>query len=254
MPVYHALPRVPRQLKLNAADQTTSVLSRYKDDNQFPELCYVGRAFADIRIYREWNFGRDTTPRLPQRADLPNWYLYPDASNLGLVLNKLAGNPQTKKELLSALHCLYPNIDDVNVQVESGTVRIFFHEGSNSIPATRLSDGTLRYLCLLAILCNPNPGKLVCIEEPELGLHPDVLPSLARLMQAAAERTQLIVTTHSETFVDAFHDQPDAVVVVERDSKGTHLERLNPDELKVWLDKYRLGDLWMRGKLGGTRW
>ena len=149
---------------------------------------------------------------------------------------------------------LYEGIDDFDVQIEGGTVQVFFHEGPNPIPATRLSDGTLRYLCLLAILCHPSPGTLVCIEEPELGLHPDALPALATLLKEASERTQLIVTTHSDVLVDALTDTPESVVVAGRSQHGTTLERLNADKLKPWLEKYRLGQLWTRGEIGGTRW
>ncbi len=63
--------------------------------------------------------------------------------------------------------------------MEGGTVQVFFQEGRNTIPATRLSDGALRYLSLLTILLHPTPPPLVCIEEPELGLHPDILPTVA---------------------------------------------------------------------------
>ena len=122
------------------------------------------------------------------------------------------------------------------------------------VPATRLSDGTLRYLCLLAILCHPNPPPLVCIEEPELGLHPDVLPTLAELLKEASERCQLIVTTHSDILVDAMSDRPEAVLVAEKHESGTVLRRLEASKLKPWLEKYRLGALWTRGEIGGTRW
>ena len=133
-------------------------------------------------------------------------------------------------------------------------MQVFFQEGKYIVPATRLSDGTLRYLCLLAILCHPNPPPLICIEEPELGLHPDVLPTLADLLKDASDRTQLIVTTHSDVLVDALTDQPEAVIVAERGPQGTTLTRLDADKLKPWLEKYRLGQLWTRGEIGGTRW
>lgn len=127
-------------------------------------------------------------------------------------------------------------------------------EGDFSIPATRLSDGTLRYLCLLTLLCDPTPPPLVCLEEPELGLHPDLLPGLARLLVEASERTQLIVTTHSEILVDALTDHPESVIVCEKHQGQTEMRRLDEDELSDWLKKYRLGELWMRGELGGKRW
>ena len=122
------------------------------------------------------------------------------------------------------------------------------------MPATRLSDGTLRYLGLLAILCHPKPPPLVCIEEPELGLHPDILPGLADLLLEASERCQLIVTTHSDTLVAALTYTPESVVVCEKEKGQTRMKRLDKVELSRWLEKYRLGELWSSGELGGNRW
>ncbi|MCZ8259130.1 MAG: AAA family ATPase [Beijerinckiaceae bacterium] len=243
-----------RRLQHEDIDPAASILTQRKDPDQYPELTYLGNTFARFKLYREWAFGRYTIPRMPQKVDLPNEHLEPDASNLGLVLNRLRREPIVKRRLLEALRSLYDGIDDFDVQIEGGTVQVFFHEGRYTVPATRLSDGTLRYLCLLAILCHPNPGPLICIEEPELGLHPDVLPTLATLLKEASERTQLIVTTHSDVLVDAFTDTPEAVLVASRSEAGTSLERLDAVKLKPWLKKYRLGQLWTRGEIGGTRW
>ena len=113
----------------------------------------------------------------------------------------------------------------------------------------------MRYLCLLAILCDPDPPALVGIEEPELGLHPDMLPKLADLLVGASERTQLIVTTHSDILVDAMTERPESVVVVEKHDGKTEAKRLDATkQLQDWLGKYRLGQLWTRGEIGGTRW
>ncbi|WP_419629044.1 AAA family ATPase [Thiolapillus sp.] len=243
-----------RKLQHEEIEPAQSFLSQRKDPDQYPEITYLGNAFSKIKLYREWSFGRYTVPRLPQKADLPNEFLEPDASNLGLVLNRLRREPVVKKRLLSALKVLYEGIDDYDVQIEGGTVQVFFHEGRFTVPATRLSDGTLRYLCLLAILCHPKPPPLVCIEEPELGLHPDVLPTLAELLKEASMHCQLIVTTHSDVLVDAMSDQPESVLVAEKTEQGTSLTRLDADKLKPWLEKYRLGQLWTRGEIGGTRW
>lgn len=243
-----------RALQQEDVDLEKSILSQRRDPDQYPEVTYLGQVLGKIRLYREWSFGRYTPPRLPQKADLPNEHLEPDGSNLGLVLNRLRRDPVVKQRLLEALRALYDGIDDYDVQIEGGTVQVFFHEGRITTPATRLSDGTLRYLCLLAVLCHPSPPPLVCIEEPELGLHPDVLPTLADLLKEAATRTQLIVTTHSDVLVDAMTDQPEAVLVAERSGSGTRLTRLDAEKLKPWLDKYRLGQLWTRGEIGGTRW
>lgn len=232
-----------------------SILAQRRDPVHFPEITYLGKTLDKISLYREWNFGRYTAPRLPQKADLPNDVLLPDASNLGLALNRLREDPKAKRQLLKALRLLYEGIDDYGVRVEGGTVQVFFEEGQRIIPATRLSDGTLRYLSLLTILLHPDPPPLICIEEPELGLHPDILPTLAQLLRQASERTQVLVTTHSEMLVDSLTDMPEAVIVCEKNQEdGTTLQRLDAEKLKPWLEKYRLGDLWTKGQIGGLRY
>ncbi len=208
-----------------------------------------------MRIYREWSFGHTAVFREPQQSDMRNDVLEEDFSNLGLFLNRLKTRfPAAKKAILNGLRDLYDGIHDFDVLIQDRTVQVFFTEGEFSIPAARLSDGTLRYLCLLAILCDPTPPKLICIEEPELGLHPDVLPKVAGLLLEASKKTQLIVTTHSDILVDAMTETPEVVIVCEKTEGQTTMERLKADELKDWLERYRLGQLWIKGEIGGTRW
>ncbi len=243
-----------RQLLREDVNPEQSILSQRRDPDSYPEITYLGDALRKIRLYREWSFGRSTPPRLPQPADLPNDFLAEDGRNLGLVLNLLRTKPGVKKKLLEALRELNEAIDDFDTLIQGGTVQLFMQEGNISIPATRLSDGTLRYLCLLAIICHPNPPPLVCIEEPELGLHPDILPPLAKLLLEASERCQLIVTTHSEVLVDALTDSPESILVCEKPKDRTEMRRLERKDLAAWLERYRLGELWRSGELGGNRW
>ena len=243
-----------RQLLREDVNPEQSILSQRRDPDSYPEITYLGDALRKIRLYREWSFGRSTPPRLPQPADLPNDFLAEDGRNLGLVLNLLRTKPGVKKKLLEALRELNEAIDDFDTLIQGGTVQLFMQEGNISIPATRLSDGTLRYLCLLAIVCHPNPPPLVCIEEPELGLHPDILPPLAKLLLEASERCQLIVTTHSEVLVDALTDSPESILVCEKPKDRTEMRRLERKDLAAWLERYRLGELWRSGELGGNRW
>ena len=230
-----------------------SIFAQVRGPN-YPQLTYTAEQFERIRLFREWSFGQGTPARVPQKADLPNDFLAEDGTNLGLVLNRLRRDPKSKSRILKALRELYDGVDEYDVIVEGGTVQVFLQEGGITIPATRLSDGTLRYLCLLAILCHPTPPPLVCIEEPELGLHPDIIPGLAELLREASQRCQLIVTTHSDTLVDALTDTPESVVVCQKENGQTTMKRLDKQELAGWLEKYSLGDYWMRGGLGGTRW
>lgn len=237
-----------------AINPELSILAQRRAPEQYPELAYLADSYERIRIYREWSFGRNTVFREPQRADARNDRLEEDFSNLGLFLSRLRKAPKAKAAILDGLKDLYHGVSDFDPIIEGGTVQVFFTEGDFSIPATRLSDGTLRYLCLLAILCDPEPPPLICIEEPELGLHPDILPKLADLLVLASQRTQLIVTTHSDILVDAMTERPDAVVVCEKHDGKTEMRRLDSADLAKWLSTYRLGELWTRGQVGGTRW
>jgi predicted ATPase len=103
------------------------------------------------------------------------------------------------------------------------------------------------------MLCHPEPPPLLCLEEPELGLHPDVIPIIADLLIEASERTQLIVTTHSADLISELWEVPDSVIVCERDESGSSLRHLDPEKLEKWLEDYSLGDLWRSGEIGGNR-
>lgn len=243
-----------RKLQREKVDLNTSILHQRRDPDSYPEITSLADKYGRFRIYREWAFGRNTVFREPQKADLRSDRLEEDFSNLGLFLNHLREFPSTKRSVLERLSDLYEGFTDFDVRIKGGTVQVFFTEGDYTIPATRLSDGTLRYLCLLAILCDPEPPPVICLEEPELGLHPDILPTIADLMVDASARTQLIVTTHSDVIVDAMTERPECVVVCERHKGQTEMKRLKADDLKHWLDQYRLGDLWTKGELGGLRW
>lgn len=248
--------RAPGDAELWKLDSSSSVLSQLRDPINQPQMTYVSDQFGKIALFRGWPFGRGNLLKRPQEANLPDDFLLEDGSNLGLILNDLQNRRETKRLLIERLRLLYEGVEDVTTKVQGGTIQIFFHEVglSKPVPASHLSDGTLHYLCLLTILLHPEPPPLICIEEPELGLHPDILPKIADLLLDAAKRTQLIVTTHSETLVSRLSEVPESVVVCERDDRGTHLRRLEPDKLQVWLDKYMLGELWRMGEIGGNRW
>jgi|WetSurSiteA1Bulk_404760.scaffolds.fasta_scaffold00006_3 predicted ATPase len=221
------------------------------------ELFNLGDLYKGIRIYREWHFGRNNLTRNPQRADLPNDFLEEDGSNLGLILSSFRRNSEVKRKLLESLKLFYENIEDFEVIVQGGYVQIFFEENGFTIPATRLSDGTLRYLSLLAILLHPNPPPLICIEEPELGLHPDILPTLIDLLKEAAQKTQVIITTHSADLIDDLTDTPESVLVFDKYQGSTTVKSLKQKDLQEWLTDYKdykLGQLWRSGEFGGNRW
>jgi predicted ATPase len=243
-----------RELRREDIDPTQSILSQRRDPEAYPELTRLADILGKVRIYRSWYFGPDAPVRTACRADTRSDYLSEALDNLPARLSALRRDPAVKRRLIELVRDLASGFDDFEVVAEGGTLNLYLTEGNLSIPARRLSDGTLHYLCLLAILVDPEPPPLIVIEEPELGLHPDILPGLAALLREASARTQLVITTHSDSLVDALTDTPDAVIVCEKVDGGTQLRRLDAGKLKPWLEKYRLGELWTRGEIGGTRW
>ena len=237
-----------------ALDQ--SVLSQRKDPDHYPEVTYLGSEYARIKLFREWNLGRNAQPRKPQPTDLAADFLDEDAANLALVLNDLESRSGLRASLVEQLREADESIVDFSTRVLGGTIQLYLHYSGlkTPVPATRLSDGTVRYLCLLAVLCHPEPPPLACIEEPELGLHPDLLVKLADLLVDASHRMQLIVTTHSDVLVDALTGVPEAVIVCEKQKGSTQMNRQSSADLAVWLKDYGLGQLWRRGDIGGNRW
>jgi len=233
-----------------------SIFSQQKDMDIYPELAAVGEHFDSIRFFRDWSFGCRSLARKPQRVGLPNAFPQEDFSNLGLVLSSLQNSSEAKQVLVKELRNFYEDAEDITTKTQDGLIEIFVHEKylREPVPAARLSDGMLHYLCLLTVLLHPGPPPLLCIEEPELGLHPDIVSSVARLLIEASQRTQLIVTTHSEMLVSAFSETSEAIVVCERGIHGTILDRLDPVKLKEYLDRYQLGELWAMGEIGGNRW
>ena len=233
-----------------------SVLSQIRDPEIYPELFYLANQFQEIAFYRDWDFGHYSSPRNGLPIDIPSYYLREDASNLGLVLANLISQPNTQQKILDHLKNFYPQAENLVTSIEGGTVQINLYEKDlqHPVPLTRLSDGTLRYLSLLTILCHPDPPPVTCIEEPELGLHPDIIPEVAKLLIDASARSQIITTTHSDILVDALTEIPESIIVCEKLETSTQLKRLEPEKLKHWLEDYRLGDLWISGKLGGNRW
>lgn len=246
---------------LNGRSKTTDRKARREESAfsfikgpEYPEVTHVGEQFGRMLICREWSFGRCTSLRRPQSADLPNDVLLDDGKNLGLVLNRFKRDyPKAVDRILRELQELYKNIEAIDISIEGGTVQLFLREGDLVIPATRLSDGTLRYIFLLCILCNPEPPPLICLEEPELGLHPDLIPVLANLLIEASGRSQFIVTTHSDVLVDCLTNLPESIIICEKYDGQTQLSRLNSVDMQHWLEDYTLGELWTKGELGGTR-
>ena len=246
-----------KKRSLDSLDKSASILSQQKDAFFYPEITSLGESFLQIRIYRRWNFEPGKPPRTPEPSNLPKSFLTENNSNLIAVLETLLARASTKKPLMKRLQALYPRAKGLKIATYAASRELFLEEYdlSEPIAAARLSEGTLRYLSLLAILLHPTPPPLICLEEPELGIHPDLLSNLAELLIEASKRTQLIITTQSDMLLSAFSQIPGSVIVCDKDEKGSHLNRLDLEQVEEWrAEGETLGGMWARGVLGGARW
>lgn len=202
----------------------------------------------------------DTSTSSPLRKTAQindNRFLRPDGSNLPAFLYLLSKNHADTYHLIrNTVQRVAPFFDDFQLEpdrLNPDTIRLAWkHRNSNQyFGAATLSDGTLRFIALTALLLQPLQYRpsVILVDEPELGLHPYAITLLASLIKQAATETQVIVSTQSPLLLD--HFQPEDVIVANRINDGTTLERLDTARLSGWLEDYSLGQLWEKNEFGG---
>lgn len=221
-----------------------------------PEILEIRDFLDNFEFHQDWEFGADLTPRDPVPVGQSVKRLDENGYNLAQILAYFRDYHRPIFEQISELmKKFYEPFESLDVRLIGTHLQAAINETDGfSTSAYRLSDGTLRWLALLTVLLNPTPAPVTCIDEPELGLHPDAIHTLADLLVDASTRTQLIVTTHSDALLDAFTETPEVVCVCEKVEGSTVIKRLDKEQLKVWLKDYSLGHLWMSGEIGGNRW
>ena len=225
-----------------------------KDLHNYPIPYRILRQFQEWSLYRDVNVGTEAPIRQPGLVR-PTVRLSPNAANLSSVLNSIQTlHRSTWEEIEEVFRTAYPEFKTITFPPQGGDGKIVLRWWERAyeeygVSANFLSDGTLKFLCLIAILKSPDPPPLICIDEPELGLHPDWIKLVAEMMQSAAARTQLIVATHSPQIVAKL--DPEQVIVAEKENGETQLKRLQTQELGKWLNEFNLSDLWLAGHLGG---
>jgi predicted ATPase len=236
--------------------QTESLLSQFKNPADPTPITEWGKELAEIQIFREFRTGPRAAMRQGISAATPKDALQEGGDNLAMVLQDFNFRDLSGR-INKYLGRFCERFVDVKVEIDGGFARTYLSETGlrDKISSSRMSDGTLKFISILAALSHPKTPPLMCIEEPELGLHPDALQLVAEVLLEASERMQLIVTTHSDALVDALTDHPESVLVCERDfDNGTQMKQLSKKKLQAWLAQYSLGELWRKGEIGGGRW
>jgi predicted ATPase len=234
---------------------TELAISQVKDPTKYPAASAVLEELGGWTFYRDIDVGPESPVRQPALVR-PDIRLLPNGSNLPSVFYAIQQDyPDDWSEILEIVRTAYPDFVKLTVPARGGdgkvilrwSERLFERQGDMS--ANLLSDGTMKLLCLIAILKNPDPPPLICIDEPELGLHPDWIELVAELMQDAAMRTQVIVATHSPHIVAKM--KPEQVIVAEKENGESKLVQLSPEDLEKWLKDFNLAELWLAGHFGG---
>lgn len=211
------------------------------------------RALASIAVYHDLHTNKDAVIRQPAISRLEK-RVDPDGQNLISVLHTLyTGDRDFKRDINAAMQAafgddfdelVFPPAADQKIQL-----RIRWKSLKREQSAADLSDGTLRFLFLLTVLASPSPAPVIAIDEPETGLHPAMLPIVAEYAADAATRSQVIMTTHSPQFLDAFRDVRPTTTVAKWENGETTLHTLSDEKLNYWLKEYSLGTLFRSDEL-----
>lgn len=215
--------------------------------------------FDAVSSWTVYHF-HDTSETAPMRGTCSvrdNERLRPDAGNLAAFLLRLKEEDSPVYELIcDTVRLVAPFFKQFYFRPKKANgdrnLQLEWRQRNTTYPfhAGQLSDGTLRFVALATVLLQPTPPATILIDEPELGLHPFALNTLASLIRQASTKTQLIVSTQSAPLLNAF--QPEEIVVVDRKEGESHFHRLSGDELQTWLDEeYTLGELWQKEIVGG---
>ena len=186
-----------------------------------------------------------------------NEYLRPDASNLAAFLHRLSEeSPDIFLQITKTVRLAIPFFDEFvlkprKLDTEEEQIRLLWRQKDSdySLWPSQLSDGSIRFICLVAALLQPDPPSTIIIDEPELGLHPYAITLLGALIRSASKRMQVIVSTQSVPLVNEFSIED--LIVVERELGASVFKRHAKEDFKAWLEEYSLGELWEKNILGG---
>ncbi|TBN46744.1 AAA family ATPase [Pseudomonas sp. BGI-2] len=204
-----------------------------------PEVMQLREFIRRWRFYDHFRSDADAPVRQPQLGTRTP-VLHHDGRDLAAALQTIReiGDPEA---LQSAISDAFPGARLNIAPLQGGRFAIeFFQEGLlRPLSAAELSDGTLRYLLLVAALLTPRPPTLMVLNEPETSLHPDLLPALARLIIRASEQCQVWVVSHARRLISALQEDPECnCIVLEKNLGQTGIvgQRLLDEPAWHWPD------------------
>jgi predicted ATPase len=244
----------PRTISLGAGHEETRIREKADEGDQTAQV--FRHLLNRCRVYHF----HDTSPtsRIRQygyRGD--NGWLMPDAGNLAAVVLRLREmNMPAYRRIVSTIRLIAPFFQDFELEPAglygNDIILNWREQGADQVFGPhQLSDGTLRAMCLVTLLLQPADDlpDLIVVDEPELGLHPYALETVASLFRKVSSHTQVIVGTQSASFLDNF--DVEHVIKVYREGKKSRFERLSSENFQPWLEEYSLGEIWEKNVFGG---
>jgi predicted ATPase len=224
--------------------------------SQVPKLFRAPEEFrhrlASSTFYHVLNVEPRSPVRLPQAmrpAPLPGKNGEDLVSSLYYLRE---AEPDRFEAVEDSLKAAFPGFKRLDFPpVAAGTLAMTWRDNRFSKPLYmhQVSEGMLRFVWLATLLQSPGLTALTLLDEPEVSLHPELLSLLAGLLREAAQRTQIVVATHSDRLIRFL--KPDEVAVMDAAEDGTSTltwaDKLN---LEQWLEEYTLDELWLNGRLG----
>ena len=231
------------------------VLRQINDPIHYLPTHTLRKAIESIAVYNSFDIGEESKLRMPTEFST-DIRLRKSGSNLTQILNELKLNHTFAFERLEET---FRNVNPYFISIEIanlyGQSYLSLREKniSRTIGALHISDGTLRFLLSECIFYNPLRGELVAIDEPERGLHPDMIRSVADMMKYAARQSQIIVATHSPHLLNQF--ELENILVFEKDEdNSTVVHKVSENDFPEWEGEFLPGQMWLLGQIGGKRW
>ena len=243
-------------IPLGSGHGEAKIKEQFKASKKGSEADYCYSSIASWKIFH-FHDTSDTAGVKRVCSLHDNDYLRQDASNLAAFLFRLAKEtPEIYQKIRKIITLAIPFFDDFvlkpqKLPTEEEQIRLLWRQKDSdyALWPSQLSDGSIRFICLVTALMQPDPPSTIIIDEPELGLHPYAITLLGSLLRSASKRMQVIVSTQSVPLVNEFAIED--LIIVEREQNATVFKRYTEEEFKTWLDEYSVGELWEKNILGG---